>query len=446
MKPLFVICRFAGLLAISFVCFSGATETDAQDSTSPDWPQFRGTTGESKVDSNPPTEWTAADFRWKVDLPGRGWSSPVFQNGQVWLTAAVERKATEEEIAKKLAGVDFAQIKTAAKSVEMMALCVDLETGKLLKRIELGSTADPQPINPMNSYASPTCAIADGKVVCHFGAHGTWCLDCDSFEVLWQRKFVINHSVGPGSSPVIENGKVILVCDGCDLQYIVAVKLTDGETIWKTDRPPIRADNGEFKKSYSTPLIVGDAGNRRAVVPGAQWICSYDVESGAEIWRADYGDGYSVTPMAVLSNGLYIFSSAYNKVEFVAVKPGMGDVTDSIQWRARNAPAMSSFVADAGKIYSVSDRPGVIMCLDAETGTVENKLRFMGNVSASLLLAGGHLYAGSRDGEMRVVKCDPNLETVSSFDFGSPLYATPTVVGDDLLVRTKDSLIRIGAN
>ncbi len=429
------------IFAISIIL---PTSSEAQENQTSNWPQFRGLAGDAVVDAKTPTDWSESDFRWKVDLPGRGWSSPVYVDGQVWLTAAEEQAATEEEIARKLAGVDFAQIKTAAKTIKMMAICIDLETGKLLKKIDLGSEPDPQPINPMNSYASPTCAIADGKVVCHFGAHGTWCIDCDSFDVIWNRKFVINHSVGPGSSPIIENGKVILVCDGCDQQYIVAVKLSDGSTVWKTDRPPIRAKNGEFKKSYSTPLLVTVDGRRQAVIPGAQWICSYDVESGDEVWRADYGDGYSVTPMAVASEGAYVFSTCYNNVEFVSVKPGTGDVTDSIQWRARNAPAMSSFVANDGKIFAIGDRPGAIRCLDAKTGKVLKQKRFMANVSASLLLSGGHIYVGSRDGIMKVVRCDEELETVGSFDFGCPIYATPAVIGDDLLVRTRDFLVRIG--
>jgi outer membrane protein assembly factor BamB len=407
---------------------------------------FRGSDGTSSSDAKTPKQWTEDNFVWKTDLPGRGWSSPVYANGKIWLTAAEEVAAAKEDIEKKLQGVQYAKIKTGVKSIEMFALCVDLETGSVLKKIKLGDNDDPQLINPMNSFASPTCAIADGKVVCHFGAHGTWCLDTNSGEKLWHREFIINHSVGAGSSPVIDGDKVILVCDGCDQQYVAAVDLASGEDAWKTDRPPIEKDNdGEFRKSYCTPLVMEIDGVRQAIVPGSQWICSYNVETGEEVWRADYGFGFSLTPMAVWSDGLISFSTCYPNTEFVAVKPGKGDVTDQIAWRGRNAPAMSSFVTHEGKIYAVGDRPGRIMCLDAKTGELIKQVRLVPNVSASILKSGGHLYIGSRDGIMKVVECSPELNEVGSFDFKSPIYATSTVVGDDLLVRTKDSIIRIGA-
>ena len=428
---------FLFLLAILFCCSS----TSAQQSA---FSAFRGTDGASSSEAKTPSSWTEENFVWKTDLPGRGWSSPVYADGKIWLTAAEEVAASKEEIDKKLKSVQFANIKTAVKSIEMYALCVDLESGSVQKKIKLGTYDNPQPINPMNSFASPTCAIADGKVVCHFGAHGTWCLDSKSGEEIWNREFVIDHSVGPGSSPVVSNDKVILVCDGTDAQYIAAVDLKTGKDAWKTDRPPIEKENGEFRKSYSTPLIRDVDGVRQAIVPGSEWICSYDVDSGEELWRANYGFGFSLTPMAVWSDGMFVFSTGYMEPEFVAVKPGKGDVTDQIAWRARNAPAMSSFVIDAGKIYAVGDSAGLLMCLDAKTGQLIKKVRLLPNVSASILKSGGHLYIGNRDGKMKVVECSPELKEVGSFNFGSPIYATSTVVGDDLLVRTKDSIIRIG--
>lgn len=422
---------------------SAFAQSSSAATQSEQWSQFRGLDGRSTSAAKTPTTWTEANYRWKIDLPGRGWSSPVYANDEIWLTAASEVAASEAEVAAKLKGVQFAQIKTAVKSITMFALCVDLNTGQLVTSIELGTEKDPQPNNPMNSYASPTCAIADGKVVCHFGAHGTWCIDAKTKKVLWDRKLVIDHSVGAGSSPIIDGSKVILVCDGMDEQYVAAIDLHSGSNVWKTDRPEIVADSPEFMKAYSTPVVMTIDGIRQAVVPGANWVCGYDVVSGEEIWRAKYGFGYSVTPMAAFTQGNFVISTGYGESKFVAVKPGKGDVTDSIQWQARNAPAMSSFVVDNDVIYAVGDRPGTLRALNAKTGEVLKKKRFLPNVSASILNAGSHLYIGSRDGIMKVVKCDPELEEVSKFDFGSPVYATPVVVENDLLVRTKDFMVRI---
>ena len=408
------------------------------------WRQFRGNDGTSSSVAKTLTKWTEEDFKWKTELPGRGWSSPVYRDGKIWLTSAIEEAASAEEIERKLEDVQFAKIKTAASSVKLFAICVDLQSGKLLKNIPLRTVSDPEPINPMNSYASPTCAISGNKVVCHFGAYGTWCLDTRSGETLWHREFVIKHSVGPGSSPVIFKDKAIFVCDGMDEQYLVAVGVDDGKTIWKTDRPPMKSENGEYRKSYSTPVVIEVAGKTAAVVPGAQWIVAYDPDDGSEIWRADYGFGFSVTPMAVYGEGIVVFSTAYKHKEFVGVRPGSGDISDSgIVWRGRNAPSMSSFLCDDGKIFAISD-PGVALCLAMKTGEVLGKKRMLANVSASLLKCGGHFYVANRNGQMKVVECDSEMEVVSEFDFGSPVYATPAVFENDLIIRTKDFLVRVG--
>ncbi|MEM7782877.1 MAG: PQQ-binding-like beta-propeller repeat protein, partial [Planctomycetota bacterium] len=334
--------------------------------------------------------------------------------------------------------------KQIAAKLTIHAICIEIDSGKLIHNIVLDETDQVNPINPMNSYASPTPAIADGKVICHFGSYGTWCLDSKSGEKLWHRKYVVKHSVGPGSSPVIADGKVILVCDGMDLQFIAAVDLETGKEAWKTDRPPIRADNGEFRKAYCTPLVIEVNDSKQAVIPGAQWIVSYDLESGSEIWRADHGSGFSVTPMPVYESGLVIFSTGYMERKFVAVDPtGKGDVTNShIAWTANNAPTMPSFIAQDSQIYAVTDK-GIMMVLDAKTGKQIKRDRLGGNFSSSPILAAGNIYIGSREGKMTIVKCDPSLDVIATHKFSGSIMAMPLPYRNDLIVRTENKLIRI---
>ena len=336
--------------------------------------------------------------------------------------------------------------KTTAGSLELLAICINLETGDLIHKITLAHVGAPQPINPLNSYASPTPAIADGKVICHFGTYGTWCLDVKTGKEIWNTKFEVQHGVGPGSSPIVCDDKVIITSDGTDLQYIAAADLETGEQVWKTDRPPFRTESGDHRKAYSTPLAIEVDGATQVVIPGAQWIVSYDPTDGKEVWRVDHGAGFSTIPMAVFEDDLVICPSGYPLLEFVAINPhGSGDVTKSnVVWRMRNAPGMPSFIATEGKIYSISNK-GVLFCIDAKTGKELNRIRVGGNFSASPLLAGGKLYLGNREGTLTVVKCTPELEKLSSYDFESAIMASPVLVGDDLLIRTEKKLIRIKA-
>ncbi len=410
------------------------------------WPQFRGENGDGSTTAELPVQWTIENYKWSVELPGKGWSSPVYVDGKAWMTSAFEKKATAEQIAEKLADVEFAQIKTAAASVEFHALCVDLETGSLLHDINLGKSDDPQPINPMNSYASPTPVIADGKVVCHFGAHGTWCLDATTGAKLWETKFLIDHSVGPGSSPIVVDSQVIFVCDGLDKQYIAAVDLKSGKETWRTSRPPIKANNGEFRKAYCTPIVGEIGGEKQVIVTGADWICGYAPNDGQEIWRLNYGRGYSVTGMPVMIGDLLVFVTGYDLNQIVACVPeGKGQLDSSvIKWTTRSAPTMASIVVRDGIIYSANDR-GILSAINPEDGSVIKRTRTIGNLSSSPLLANGNLYIANRDGIMVVVSCDENLEKLHEYNFESPVLASPSPVGNDLLVRTQKGLIRISS-
>ncbi len=410
------------------------------------WRQFRGNLGDGTAPDScsPPISWTEESYKWRTPLPGKGWSSPVYADGRIWVTSAISTEATAEEIQRKLEGVGFPQIKTAASTIEFHALCIDLDSGELLRDLVLGKSTDTKPINPMNSYASPTAAIADGLVVCHFGNYGTWSLDAKSGEEKWHREFVVDHSVGPGSSPIIVEGNVILVCDGTDQQFVAAVELRTGKDVWKTSRPPIDAKDGEFRKAYSTPVVMELNGRQQLVIPGAQWVAGYDPKDGTELWRADYGPGYSVTPMAIRIGETVVFCTGYNNNEFVGVRPtGEGEQSaEAIQWRARSAPAMSSPVRSGEFIYSANDE-GVLVCLDTKNGEYRNRKRALANMSSSPLLAGGHLYFFNRDGAGMVIQCDPELEIMAELKMGAPVYASPVPVGNDLLIRTSEELIRI---
>ena len=432
------------LIALAFT-FTSHAHSYAQTAET-NWPQFRGEDGSGFTDAELPVTWTTDDYVWQTKIPGSGWSSPVYVDGKAWMTYAITTAATKAEIQEKLKDVEFADIKTAAGSVEFHAVCVDLESGEILHDIALGKSTDPQPINPMNTYASPSSAIADGKVICHFGADGTWCLDADTGKKLWETKYVVNHSVGAGSSPIIVGDKVVLVCDGLDKQFIAAVNLSDGAELWKTDRPPIESTSGEFRKAYCTPIVREIDGKQEIVVTGADWICAYDPASGDEIWRLNYGKGFSTTGMPALDDGTLVFVTGYSENKLIGMDPrGKGELTQSaVKWKLNGAPGMSSVVVHDGVIFS-NNEGGVLSAIKAADGALINRTRSVANISSSPLLANGKLYAVNREGKMKVISADKQLKLLHNFDFKSPVLACPSPIGNDLLVRTADELIRISA-
>lgn len=410
-----------------------------------DWNQFRGPNGDGITKAaGTPVDFAKAKTVWKTPIAGTGWSSPVISDGKIWLTTAEVTPASAEEIARKRQGVKFAQIKTAAGAVKLRALCVDADSGKIVHNVLLRDVTDPDLINPLNSYASPTPVIVGQKVVCHFGSYGTWCLDTQSADILWNTALVIDHSVGPGSSPVVAGDVVLIVCDGIDKQFVSGLDLATGKERWTTQRPPIRADNGEFRKAYSTPLLITVDGQSQAVIPGAQWMCAYDPASGREIWRADCGSGFSTTPMAVEQDGLVICSTGFMKPELVAINPaGSGDISKSnIVWRTtQGGSTMPTAVAADGLLYAISDK-GILTVLNTTNGEVVSRERIGGKFAASPLLTGSTLYLGSQEGVMTVID-RRSMKPLARNSMDGDLMASPAVLGSDLVIRTAKSLQRI---
>lgn len=410
-----------------------------------DWDQFRGPAGNGIAGvSGTPTDFSADQFAWQTEIPGVGWSSPVIAGNQIWLTTAETVAASQAEIAKKKKGVQFAKIKTAAGEVTLRAICVNSDSGKIIHNIKLAAVDNPDLINPLNSYASPTCVVQNGNVICHFGSYGTWSLNRESGDINWKTALVIDHSVGPGSSPVISGNNVLIVCDGIDQQYVAALNIETGEQQWKTDRPPIKATNGEFRKAYSTPLIIEVAGQTQAIIPGAQWMCAYAPETGKELWRADCGAGFSTTPMAVYESGLVICSTGFMAPELVAINPeGSGDITDTnIVWRSKQGGStMPTAVAKSGLVYSISDN-GILTVLNATTGKIEDRQRIGGKFASSPLLTNDALYLGSQEGIMTVLK-PVTLDKLASTKMDSSLMASPAIIGSDMIVRTEKKLARV---
>src|SRR5688572_25196186 len=101
------------------------------------WPQFRGPTGDGHSDATGlPLKFGESErVKWKTAIHGKAWSSPVIWGSQIWLTTATE------------------------DGTELSAVCVDKETGKILRDDVLFRVATPQFCHKFNSYASPTPAI-----------------------------------------------------------------------------------------------------------------------------------------------------------------------------------------------------------------------------------------------------------------------------------------------
>ncbi|QEG00013.1 Serine/threonine-protein kinase AfsK [Stieleria maiorica] len=415
------------------------------------WPQFRGPAGDGIVlDQNAPLKFGEKEnLVWKSELPGKAWSSPVIADGLVWATTAIEVFPNEEERLDLLraAGIEEKKFKqlAVAKAIQLKLFALDLQSGRQLAGIDLTEIATPDPIHSLNSYASPTPVIDGDQIYCHFGTYGTFCVNRTSREILWQRRLPLDHSVGPGSSPLIDGDRLILIQDGTERQYVTALDKNSGETIWETDRPEMDAPTGDQKKAYCTPIKITDRlGREQLICMGSQWMVAYEPATGNEIWKVRHGKGFSVVPRPVYSDGVVYFSTGFGKPQLWAVKvDGSGDVTNThVQWTVmKGIPAKPSPILHNGLIYVMEDN-GIASCFEAESGDEVWKKRIGGKYSASPLLVGDRIYLGSHEGTVTVISTGRDSEVLAENQLDGQIMASPAVVDDSLILRTADAIYR----
>ncbi|MEX0793105.1 MAG: PQQ-binding-like beta-propeller repeat protein [Pirellulaceae bacterium] len=416
-----------------------------------EWPQFRGPRGDGVAEvKDAPLRWSPTEnIAWRTEVPGTGWSSPVLLGDKIWITTADVEEATKEQFEKKLADAPpFAQRTSAlASRVVLKAVEVDLATGELGKVVELFEVTDPDPVHATNSYASPTPVTDGTHLYCHFGTYGTVCVDPASGKILWKNEeHRLRHNVGPGSSPILEGEHLILACDGVDLQYVAALDKETGKTVWRTERPEHRNEDGDRLKAYTTPLMVRSPERTQVVILGAQWLCGYDPNTGEELWRFDHGEGFSNVPTPVHKDGVVFISTGFTRPELVAVRiDGDGDVTETHElWRMnRQVPTKPSPVLVDNRLYMVSDR-GVATCVDIKTGETVWVERLGGNHSTSPTLAEGRIYFSDEDGKTTVLQPGDQYKVLAENDLKEQIMATPIFLDGLIILRTDKAVYRIG--
>ena len=167
-------------------------------------------------------------------MPGRAWSSPVVWENQVWLTNAPELQ-NPPGASNKQADIELNE--PLETPVRLSAVCLDLETGKVIHDLTAFEVDRPQFTHETNSYASPTPVVEEGRFYAHFGTYGTVCFDTQTGKRIWERKDLnVIHWRGAGSSPIVHGDLLFLTFDGYDKQFIVALNKNTGDTVWKRDR------------------------------------------------------------------------------------------------------------------------------------------------------------------------------------------------------------------
>ena len=412
--------------------------------TDGNWPEFRGPAGDgTSPGANAPLHWSEQEnVAWRTEIHGKGWSSPVVWGAQVWLTTATED-------GKKL-----------------FVLCVERENGKIIHDLEIFNVEKPQYCHPVNSYASPTPTVEEGRIYVTFGSAGTACLETATGKVLWERRDLeCNHFRGAGSSPILHGDLLFLNYDGSDQQYVVAFEKKSGRTAWRTKRSVDFRDldlfgkaegDGDFRKAFGTCTVAMLGGVETLVSQGSKAVYGYEPRSGRELWRVEELSNYSGSTRPLVWEGLVFVPSGFPSGVLLAIRPGAnGEVLDAkgtnppgskleVVWKTKVAvPKKPSLLVAGGLLYSVEDN-GTATCREPATGEVVWSQSLGGHYSASPLAVAGRIYFFSEEGKATVVAQGREFRQLAENKLGNGFMASPALSEGALFLRSRAMLYRVG--
>ncbi|MFO0841198.1 MAG: PQQ-binding-like beta-propeller repeat protein [Gemmataceae bacterium] len=390
-----------------------------------DWARFRGPNGTGvSADKGVPAHWTDKDVVFKAALPGVGHSSPIVVGDRVVLLSAT--------------------------NAERLVLCYDAATGKRLWSHSVPGAAAKK--HAKSSWASSTPASDGERVYCVFWDGESVALHAYdlSGKALWKQDlgpFVSQH--GPGFSPVVVDGKVIVNNDQDGVAALLAFDAATGKKAWEVERRPFRA-------CYSTPIIAETTNSgKMLLVTSTAAITGYDVATGKELWNFTWSFNrmaLRTVASSVVTDGTVIACSGDGSGErkMIGVKlDGQGDVTKTnLLWakdKNRATPYVPTVVAQGKYVYGVLDE-GQAFCFEAATGKeMWRGRRLAANVSASPLLIDGKVYVFDERGEVFVFAAEPSeLKVLARTSVGEPLIASPAVANGRLYLRGERHLICVG--
>lgn len=423
------------------------------------WPSFRGGNALGLSGTEGPLHWdikSGKNIRWKASVSGLGLSSPVIDDGKIFLTTAVAEKGDAELKVGLYGNISSAEDDGVHS---WRVLCIDSATGSILWDREV-KKGKPQ-IRRHTKASHANCTIAtDGKhVVAFFGSEGLFCLDTKG-KVLWEKSLgtldagffmVPTAQWGFASSPIIHEGRIILQCDVQKQSFVTALDVTTGEEIWKTLRTEV--------PTWGSPCLIEHEGKKQIILNGFQHIGSYNFEDGKEIWNLK-GGGDIPVPTPIFSHGLIYITNAHGAMSplyavrpdargTLTVNPSDESASEGIAWwYRRGGNYMQTPIVIGANLYLCSDS-GVISCYNAKSGEGKFRERLRKGKSgfgftASPVSDGSKIYFCTEDGYVIIVKAGDSLEILAKNEIGEKCMATPALADGVLYVRARNHLFAIG--
>lgn len=377
------------------------------------------------------------NIKWKVSIDGSGTSTPIVWEDRVFVLTAIKTAEKDASIPdpKDQPKTNFFDIKRPNAVHEFAVICLDRSTGKELWRDIATKKIPHEGAHNDNDFASASPTTDGQRLYCWFGSAGLFCYDLNGTR-LWQRDLgeaKVGSSLGEGSSPVLHEGRLIIVRDHSGQSTIEVLEAETGKTVWRKDR--------EEGNAWATPLVVEHSGRTQVITSASNFVRSYDLESGDVIWQCGGLTG-NCTPCPQVQGDYVICMSGYQGYSALAIPLSeTGDISKSkkIAWSlSKGTPYVPSSVLYDGLLYFNQSNQAILRCVDATSGDVvfgPQRINGLRNIYSSPVAAGGHIYIVGRGGTTVVLKHSRSYEPVATNKLNERFDASPAIAGDQIFLR-----------
>ena len=449
--------KIAGIATVLVFGLVGATVVEVAGQEN--WPQFRGeAAGVVADDPSLPDSWGPEEnVAWEVEVPGRGWSSPIVWGNHVFALTSTAVTGPEVPIqpvenyrARSLGGsMTAAYITEVDEPIHWVLYDIDFETGMVRWQQTLHTAIPSLPTHQKSTFASETPVTDGERVYVYLADIGLYALDFDG-ELVWSvaMDWLPRREWGAASSPVLYGDQLFVVNDNDQDSYVAAFDTATGEELWRTER-----DEGS---NWSTPFVWENDVRTEVVTTGQNGVRSYSLD-GELLWSLS-GMSSLVIPTPFSDHGLLYINSGYvadaNRPVYAIRAGARGDITltegtssnDYIVW---SHPQLGSYnpssIVYGDYHYTLLDR-GILLCYDARTGQeVYPRQRITAGTlfTASPWAYNGKIFVLSEDGDTFVIQAGSEFEVLGRNSLDEMTLSTPAVARGSLIIRTATKLYRI---
>jgi outer membrane protein assembly factor BamB len=382
-------------------------------SSSAYWTDFRGPHRDGHYTERPIlTNWPAGGLKklWSQPIGG-GYASFVVADGRAF---TIEQRREQEAVT-----------------------AYDLATGR-----ELWAHAYPAAFTESMGGEGPraTPTYHEGRVY-SLGAQGEFvCLEAATGRLLW-RKNVLDEAhatclyFGMSTSPLIVDDKIIVLSGepvlpvkGITNRTVLAYHKATGERVWSAM---------DDKQAYTSPMLVTLVGQRQLLIVAAKRIVGMKPEDGALLWEIPWQVQYdnAIAQPVIVDTNRFVISAGYGGGAMLVEISKAGERFAARQvWKNQSLKnKFNSSVFWNGFVYGLDE--GILTCIEVSSCRRQWKDGRYGY--GQLLLAGGHLVVLSGEGELVLVRANPEkLEEVARFQaIRGKTWNHPAIADGKVLVR-----------